>query len=170
MPTATPRETAASSPHAPMPSASIRQSGRCTSKKRDSAVASKVPASSKSSGHIFGVKRNIVCPCFSNALFAQNAGVAMPAPMRATRTILQYVFSISEAPSFGKGAAQCDAPPCVITISKQRPAETCASSTARPAETKDIQARSSNSASPFRPLRRATRCRQVQGRCRSRRR
>lgn len=60
--------------------------------------------------------------------------------------------------------------PCVITISKQRPAETCASSTARPAETKDIRARSSNSASPSRPSRRATRCRQVQGRCRSRRR
>ena len=107
MPTATPRETAASSPRAPMPSASIRQSGRCTSKKRDSAAASKVPASSKSSGHIFGVKRNTVCPCRSNALFAQEAGVATPAPMRATRTILQYVFSISEAPSFGKGAARC---------------------------------------------------------------
>ena len=60
--------------------------------------------------------------------------------------------------------------PCVITISKQRPAETCASSTARPAETKDIRARSSNSASPSRPSRRATQCRQVQGRCRSRRR
>ena len=59
--------------------------------------------------------------------------------------------------------------PCVITISKQRPAETCASSTARPAETKGIRARSSNSASPSRPSRRATRCRQVQGRCRSRR-
>lgn len=62
----------------------------------------------ESSGHMFGVKRNTVCPCFSNALFAQNAGVATPAPMRATRTILQYVFSISEAPSFGKGAARCD--------------------------------------------------------------
>ncbi|MGN8717945.1 hypothetical protein ACTNEU_06955 [Ellagibacter isourolithinifaciens] len=36
--------------------------------------------------------------------------------------------------------------PCVITISKQRPAETCASSTARPAETKDNRARSSSSA------------------------
>ena len=60
--------------------------------------------------------------------------------------------------------------PCVITISKQRPAETCSSSTARPTETKDIRARSSNSASPSRPSRRATRCRQVQGRCRSRRR
>ena len=60
--------------------------------------------------------------------------------------------------------------PCVITISKQRPAETCASSTARPAETKDIRARSSNSASPSRPSRRAMRCRRAQGRCRSRRR
>ena len=59
--------------------------------------------------------------------------------------------------------------PCVITISKQRPAEACASSTARPAETKDIRARSSNSASPSRPSRRTTRCRQVQGRYRSRR-
>ena len=55
--------------------------------------------------------------------------------------------------------------PCVITISKQRPAETCASSTARPAETKDNRARSSSSASPSRPSRRATRCRRVQGRC-----
>ena len=59
--------------------------------------------------------------------------------------------------------------PCVITISKQRPAETCASSTARSAEANDIRARSSNSASPSRPSRRATRCRRVQGRYRSRR-
>ena len=89
MPTATPRETAASSPRAPMPSAIKRQSGCCTSKKRDSAAASKTPASSKSSGHMLGVKRNTVCPCRSNALFAQNAGDATPAPMRAMRTILQ---------------------------------------------------------------------------------
>ena len=60
--------------------------------------------------------------------------------------------------------------PCVITISKQRPAETCTSSTARSAEANDIRARSSNSASPSRPSRRATRCRRVQGRYRSRRR
>ena len=59
--------------------------------------------------------------------------------------------------------------PCVITISKQRPAETCTSSTARSAEANDIRARSSSSASPSRPSRRATRCRRVQGRYRSRR-
>lgn len=57
--------------------------------------------------------------------------------------------------------------PCVITISKQRPAETCTSSTARSAEANDIRARSSSSASPSRPSRRAMRCRRAQGRFRS---
>lgn len=83
-------------------------------------------------------------------------------------------FSISEAPSFGKGAARRDASHAQSTYQDEpdnavRRERAHLGENVRPRKDRGGQIRSLRSASPSQPSRRATRCRWAQGQCRSRR-
>ena len=120
MPAATPRETAASSPRAPMPSASIRQSGRCTSKKRDSAAASKVPASSKSSPH-FRCERTPCAPAFQTP-FRAGSRSRDARPHASDEHDLTVGFFHIRSTFLRERRRTMRRLPCTIIISRRRPA------------------------------------------------